>query len=152
MDNGLGPARPPPLLAAGRESGEPRGALGPAAVRNPGSQESSPGVGTAWWNPSPNRCLPPGVSHPVCMQVSQCLVTPLNSHLSVFLTVPQLLCLFVQSLRGLNLLAAFTALVWLIGTTGLTGAERVKDGLGQCRAGAPTWAGNSQHWGKVGQK
>lgn len=46
MDNGLGKARPPPLLAAGRASGEPGGALGPAAVCIPGSQGSSPGVGT----------------------------------------------------------------------------------------------------------
>lgn len=32
-------------------------------------------------------------------------------------------------------MAASTALVWLIGTTALTGAERVRDGLGQGRAG-----------------
>lgn len=32
-------------------------------------------------------------------------------------------------------MAASTALVWLIGTMALTGAERVRDGLGQGRAG-----------------
>lgn len=49
--------------------------------------------------PQTAACLP-GVSQPVRTQVSQCLVTRLNSHLSVFLTVSQLFCLVLQSFAG----------------------------------------------------
>jgi len=49
--------------------------------------------------PQTAACLP-GVSQPVRTQVSQCLVTRLNSHLNVFLTVSQLFCLVLQSFAG----------------------------------------------------
>lgn len=145
MDNGLGPARPPPLLAAGRASGESGAAQGPAAVSSPVLHGQSPGVGTAWWNPTPNRCLPswglPASTHAgIAVSCNTAKLTPQRFPYSVTTLLPGFAEFCGDSASWLPLRLWFGWLgprLW---------QEQKEWEMAWARAGlvAPTWAGNSQ--------